>query len=398
MQNQAEITKQSTPVMATYNRFPITLVNGKESYVWDDEGLEYLDFTSGIAACNLGHSPQYVKDRLIDQMNGLWHCSNLYHIPAQEKLAEALVNISCGDQVFFCNSGAEANEAAIKLARKYSQLVLGNEDSEIITFTQSFHGRTLGALSATGQQKIKDGFSPLVKGFKHLPFNDLDGLDEIDPQKTCAVLLELVQGEGGVVPADEEWLQKLASICRKNNLLLMADEVQTGIGRTGAMFAYEHYGIEPDVLVLAKGLGSGIPIGAIVAKKHVASCFTPGTHGTTFGGNPLASTAGLATLEYIQHEKIVEHAGRMGEYFHKRLSQLAKEVNGIAAVRGKGLLLGLETENAMEIVKQAHKHHLLLLPAGPNVVRILPPLTVNIEEIDKAMEVLKTIFKKHDQS
>src|SRR5699024_8617833 len=283
------------PIMNTYGRFPITLVKGKGSYVWDEDGKKYLDYSSGIATCNLGHVPDAVESAVQEQLSELWHCSNLYHIPAQEKLAKALVEHSCGDQVFFCNSGAEANEAAIKIAKKYGHEVLKQDSPLIITFNNSFHGRTMATLSATGQEKIQNGFAPLTPGFAYLPFNEESALEELVEKQPAAVLLELVQGEGGVIPADAAWVKKLATICKENYILLMIDEIQTGMGRTGKLFAYEHYGIEPDVISLAKGLGSGFAIGAIVAKQHVSNVFSAGTHGSTFGGNPLASTAGVAT-------------------------------------------------------------------------------------------------------
>ncbi|GAE92134.1 acetylornithine aminotransferase [Gracilibacillus boraciitolerans JCM 21714] len=256
---------------------PITLVEGKGgSYVWDDQGKKYLDYSSGIATCNLGHVPEVVEKAVQEQLSKLWHCSNLYHIPNQEKLAQVLTENSCGDQVFFCNSGAEANEAAIKIAKKYGHDVLEQDSPLIVTFKNSFHGRTMATLSATGQQKIQKGFTPLMPGFDYLPFNDKKALEQLKEKKPVAVLLELVQGEGGVIPADSEWVKQLESICKEQNILLMVDEIQTGMGRTGTLFCYQHYGIEPDVISLAKGgLGSGFPIGAIIAKEHVAKVFSP---------------------------------------------------------------------------------------------------------------------------
>ncbi|WP_342429925.1 acetylornithine transaminase [Neobacillus sp. FSL H8-0543] len=383
-----------SPVMATYGRFPVTLVKGKGSYVWDDQGTQFLDFTSGIATCNLGHVPDVVKAKLEEQLQSLWHCSNLYNIPNQEKLAALLTANSFGDQVFFCNSGAEANEAAIKLARRYSQKVKGTDSFQVVTFQQSFHGRTLATLSATGQEKIQQGFFPLVPGFRYLPFNDEKALEQLDKLKPAAVLLELIQGEGGVIPAKADWVKKLAKICEEKEILLMIDEIQTGVGRTGTLFAYEQYGITPDVISVAKGLGSGFPIGAIIAKEEAAKGFEPGTHGSTFGGNPLATAAGLATISHIVESKLLTKVNETSEYLEKQLKVLKEKYSFIKEIRGKGLLIGMVVDtNALGIVQKAIEHQLLLLTAGPNVVRILPPLTVSKEEINEFVTKLEKTFQ-----
>ncbi|MDQ0256959.1 acetylornithine aminotransferase [Evansella vedderi] len=386
---------QIDSIMNTYQRFPVTFVKGKGSYIWDDTGKRYLDFTSGIGTCNLGHVPNSVKNAVEAQLQELWHCSNLYHIPAQQKLADLLTSNSFGDQVFFCNSGAEANEGAIKLARRYAQKVKGTDAFEVVTFQRSFHGRTMATLTATGQSKIQDGFGPLVPGFRYLPYNSVEALSEILTPQTCAVLLELTQGEGGVVPAKKDWLQQLVAICKENDILLMVDEVQTGMGRTGKLFAYEHYGIEPDVLTLAKGLGSGLPIGAIVAKGEVAEAFGPGTHGTTFGGNPIVATAGVATLTELVETDVVQQAGELGAYLADQLQELAEDYPAqVKEIRGIGLMQGIVTEGlAIDVLNEAREqHNVLLLVAGPNVVRLLPPLTTTQSEIDQVINVLKTIF------
>ncbi|MEH7247763.1 acetylornithine transaminase [Neobacillus niacini] len=383
-----------SPVMATYSRFPITLVKGKGSYVWDDKGEKFLDFTSGIATCNLGHVPDAVKDKVEEQLQNLWHCSNLYNIPNQQELAALLTANSCGDQVFFCNSGAEANEAAIKLARRYAQKVKGTDSFEVITFQQSFHGRTLATLSATGQEKIQHGFSPLVKGFSYLPFNDLEALDQLKTLQPAAILLELVQGEGGVIPANPEWVKKIAEICEEKDILLMVDEIQTGIGRTGTLFAYEQYGIEPDVISVAKGLGSGFPIGAIIAKEKAAKAFEPGTHGSTFGGNPLATAAGVATVSHIIETNLLKHVNEITLYLDEQLATFKQKYTFIEDIRGKGLLKGIVVgDKAPQIVQKAIDNQLLILTAGPNVVRILPPLTVSKEEINEFIQKLEISFQ-----
>jgi acetylornithine/N-succinyldiaminopimelate aminotransferase len=385
---------QLSPVMPTYARFPVTLVKGKGSYVWDDKGTQLLDFTSGIATCNLGHVPDPVKAKLEEQLQNLWHCSNLYNIPNQEQLAALLTANSCGDQVFFCNSGAEANEAAIKLARRYANKVKGSGSSEVVTFKQSFHGRTLATLTATGQEKIQHGFAPLMPGFSYLPYNDIEALNELESKQPAGVLLELVQGEGGVIPADPTWIQKLAQICEQNNIHLMVDEIQTGIGRTGTLFAYEQYGIEPDVISVAKGLGSGFPIGAIIAKEEAAKGFEPGSHGSTFGGNPLATAAGVATISHIVETNILNQANEMAAYLDLQLQGLKQKYDIIKDIRGKGLLKGLVVEtDAAAIVKKAIEHKLLILTAGPDVVRILPPLTVTKEEINEFTIKLEKTFQ-----
>lgn len=390
--SKEQIAEQK-PLMDTYARFPVTLVRGKGSYVWDDQGEKYLDFSAGIAVCNLGHVPDAVKQALTQQLDNLWHVSNLYHIPQQEKLAALLVEHSCFDQVFFCNSGAEANEAAIKLARRYAQHVLGANKYEVVTFKQSFHGRTLGTLTATGQEKVQIGYQPLPKGFRYLPYNDMAALDELVKEETCAVLLELVQGEGGVTPADPEWIKALYTLCQENNILFMVDEIQTGMGRTGRLFAYEHYGIEPDVMTLAKGLGSGFPVGAMLAKKEVAKAFDHGSHGSTFGGNPLAMTAGLATVEYILQEGIIEHAAQVGEYLAEQLSALKAMFPEIKDVRGKGLMQGIVYPGkAADVVQEARKRRVLVLTAGTDVVRILPPLIITKQEVDQFISVMKEVF------
>lgn len=384
----------TSPVMATYSRFPITVVKGKGSYVWDNQGVHYLDFTSGIATCNLGHVPEVVKEKLEEQLQNLWHCSNLYNIPNQIELAELLTANSCGDQVFFCNSGAEANEAAIKLARRYANKVQGNESPVIVTFMQSFHGRTLATLTATGQEKIQQGFLPLLPGFCYLPFNDEDALEQIKSLKPAAVLLELVQGEGGVIPANQEWVQKLAKICEEKEILLMVDEIQTGIGRTGTLFAYEQYGIKPDVISLAKGLGSGFPIGAIIAKDEVAKGFDPGSHGSTFGGNPLATAAGLATVTHILDSGLLDEVNHLSAYLDEQLECLKEKYSFIKEIRGIGLLKGMVVEiNALDIVQNAIENNLLILTAGRNVVRFLPPLTVSKEEINEFIVKLEKTFQ-----
>lgn len=377
--------KDFSAVMPTYNRFPITPTKGDGSYIWDQDGVKFLDYTAGIGTCNLGHRPKTVEDALVRQLGELWHCSNLYSIPNQEQLAKQLVKHSVFDQVFFSNSGAEANEAAIKLARRYAQEVKQTDQYEIVTFKQSFHGRTLATLAATGQAKIQAGFEPKMPGFRYLPYNDLAALEQLVRPETCAVMLELIQGEGGVHPADQAWLDQLVALCHENELLLMIDEVQTGMGRTGTLFAYQQYEIEPDVITLAKGLGSGFPVGATLAKKEVARAFTAGAHGSTFGGNPLATTAGLATIEQMTSAGFLTMVKENSDYLWQKLQTLCGQSNQVKGLRGQGYLIGVEVEGqAIDYVNRAREEQqLLILVAGPQVVRLLPPLTTTKEEIDQ---------------
>jgi acetylornithine/N-succinyldiaminopimelate aminotransferase len=377
-------------LMNTYFRWPIRLVKGKGNTVWDDAGREYLDFTSGIAVTSLGHVPPTVAKRLHEQIDTLWHSSNLFEHPLQEQLAAKLCEVSGLGRAFFCNSGAEANEAAIKLARRYAQRVKGEERYEVITFRQSFHGRTLATLTATGQEKVKDGFAPLPEGFTTLPYNDLDALKKAISEKTCAVMLELVQGEGGVHPADPAWVKAVRQLCDENGMLMIVDEIQTGIGRTGEWFAFQQYGIKPDIISVAKALGSGFPVGGILADSQVAEAFSPGTHGTTFGGNPLAMAAGIATLETIEQQQLLTRVKTLHDYLFNRLRQIQQaEPDKVTAVRGMGLLLGVEvTQPAADILAAAREKGVLFLQAGPQVVRLLPSFVTTEAEIDRAADVL----------
>ncbi|MGG4091507.1 acetylornithine transaminase [Paenibacillus lautus] len=380
----------------TYSKYPVTLLKGKGSLVWDDQGKEYLDCMSGIAVCNLGHVPIKVKQRIQEQLEQLWHVSNLFHIPHQQKLAKMLANNSCMDQVFFCNSGAEANEAAIKCARRYQQRVLGNLRYEIITFEKSFHGRTIATLTATGQDKVKDGFFPYSAGFTYAPYNDIEGVKNKITKRTAAILVELVQAEGGVYTADLQFVKELSALCHEHDLLLMIDEVQTGMGRTGKLFAYEHYGIDPDIVTLAKGLGSGFPIGAMMGKMKLREAFSAGTHASTFGGAPLATAAGIATLETILEDGLCSRAEKMGDYALQKMLDQLLNYDIVQAVRGIGLLLGIECRSPVApIINELIQHGLLVLAAGTNVIRFIPNLYITEEEIDRAVEILASVFERY---
>ncbi|MDQ0089923.1 acetylornithine aminotransferase [Paenibacillus anaericanus] len=380
----------------TYSRYPLNLVKGHGSWLWDDQGNRYLDFMSGLAVTNLGHAPEKVREKVKAQLDELWHVSNLFHIPQQEKAAKLLTEISCADVVFFCNSGAEANEAAIKLARRYHQKVKGNGRFEVITFEQSFHGRTLATLTATGQQKVKDGFLPLPAGFTTVPLHDMDALKAAIGPDTAAIMIEMVQAEGGVYPVEVSFVQELAALCKEQELLLIVDEVQTGMGRTGKWFAHEHYGIEPDIFTSAKGLASGLPAGAMLAKEYLREGFAPGSHASTFGGNPVVSASIIATLETMIEERIPERAEKMGRYLSDKLHEAFDNEPFVKAIRGMGLIIGIECEEAVaEIVTQGQKSKLLFVTAGPNVIRLLPNLKVNRDEIDQAVDTLVALIAAH---
>lgn len=379
----------------TFARYPITLVKGKGSRLWDDQGKEYLDFMTGIAVTGLGHVPERVKNALVSQLDQLWHVSNLYYNPNQEKAAKLLTDNSCLDAVFFCNSGAEANEAAIKLARRYHQKVLGNGRYEIITLAQSFHGRTLATLTATGQDKVKEGFLPLPQGFAHVPLNDLAALEAAITDKTAAVLMELVQAEGGVHVADPAYVKAVRELCDRHGILLILDEIQTGMGRTGKLFAYEHYGIEPDIITLAKGIGSGFPVGAMLGKAALVPAFNAGSHGSTFSGTPIATAAIIATIETMLLEQAPQRAAASGELLIGRLKEKLAGLPNVKDVRGLGLLVGIECAGPVSsIVTELQNRGLLVITAGPNVLRLLPNLLVTAEEIEEAVGIIAAVLNE----
>ncbi|MFD0590684.1 acetylornithine transaminase [Paenibacillus sp. GCM10027627] len=397
MSDQAIVSAGSS-LFPTYARYPITLVKGEGSWLWDDAGNRYLDFMSGIAVTNLGHAPQRIKEALVQQLDQLWHVSNLFHIPNQAEAAKLLTDNSVGDAVFFCNSGAEANEAAIKLARRYQQLVQNNGRYEIITFEQSFHGRTLATLTATGQAKVKEGFAPLPEGFRYIALNDFAALEAAASDKTAAIMLEMVQAEGGIHPVDQTYIKQVAELCEREGILLIVDEIQTGMGRTGKLFAYEHFGIEPDIFTLAKGLGSGFPVGAMVAKEKLREGFTAGSHGSTFGGTPIATAVVKATLETIVGDDLSARAAEQGRYLQEQLREKLAGASLVQEVRGLGLLVGIECAGPVsDIVVAAQKRGLLVITAGPNVIRLLPNLLVTNEEIDEAVSLLAELVEAASQ-
>ncbi|GGJ99796.1 acetylornithine aminotransferase [Lentibacillus kapialis] len=376
-----------TALFPTYKRFNLIVEQASGTTVEDTDGQSYLDFGAGIGVCSLGHRHPAVQEKLETQLNAYWHVSNLYHNPIQEKVADLLTRYSTGDQVFFCSSGTEANEAAIKLARK------ATGKHKIISFNQSFHGRTFGTMGATGQEKIHTGFGPMLETFQYVPFNDSDALKQAVDGETAAVMLEMIQGEGGINIADYDFIQQLADVCRKNHVLIIVDEVQTGIGRTGKPFAYQHYGISPDIITSAKGLADGVPVGAMIATEALRDSFGPGSHGATFGGNPLAMAAAEAVLEHAFRENFLQEVTEKGHYLMEQLNKAIGQLPVVSSIRGKGLMIGIDcNRNVSYLVESLIEKGLLVLSAGPHTIRLLPPLIVSREEIDLAVDLLHDVL------
>ncbi len=369
--------------MENYSRLPVRFVRGEGVYLFDERGRRYLDFVSGIAVCSLGHSHPKLVEAICSQARNLIHVSNLFENPWQEELARRLVEEFWAEgRVFFCNSGTEANEAAIKLVRKFFR-DRGEGRYRIITFRKGFHGRTYGSLSATAQEKFHKGFEPILEGFDYAELNDIDSVKGLVSEETAGIMLEVIQGEGGINECEEGFLREVQSLCRDRGILLVVDEVQTGIGRTGKFYGYQHFGIEPDVITLAKGLGGGVPIGAVVAREEVARSLTPGSHGSTFGGNPLACRTAKVVVEEVK--KLLPHVEEVGGYFREKLLHLGK-------VKGRGLMLGLELDgDCREVVLKALEKGLVINCTAGNVLRFLPPLIVEKEHIDEAVSILEEI-------
>lgn len=371
-----------------YARDEIDLVDGSGSYVFDQNGTKYLDFMSGIAVSNLGHHHPKVMQALSEQSEKIWHSSNLYTSNLQEKVAEKLT-MGKDYLAFFCNSGTEANEAAIKLARK------ATGRSKILSFEQSFHGRTYGALSATGQPALQAGFFPIVEGFEYLPYNQLEPLKQHLNEEVAAVMLEVIQGEGGIIPAEKEWLQAVAALCKENGSLLIIDEIQTGMGRTGTFFAFEAYQIEPDIITIAKALANGIPVGAMLGKSGLAEAFGPGSHGTTFGGNNLAMKVADAVVSEINQPEFLAAVAERGSYLKAELTKLIATSEKVLDVRGKGLMIGIELDSAetlQQTIQELKVHKLLAIKAGKNVLRLLPPLTISQDELANGVEIIQAVL------
>ena len=372
-------------------RIPVAFEKGQGIHLWSTDGDKYTDFFSGIAVNSIGYShPTFVK-MVTDQLSRLIHCSNLYYIESQALLAKELCENSCADKVFFSNSGAEANEGAIKLARIFFKKLGMPEKYEIITLQKSFHGRTITTLSATGQEKYAKPFEPLTQGFKKVPINDFEALKSAVTENTCAIMLEPVQGESGVYPCDLQYLKKVKELCTENKILLIFDEVQTGMGRTGKLFGYQKYDIEPDIFTLAKALGGGIPIGAVCAKDYVAQAFSPGEHGSTFGGNPLACTAGLAVIKILKEEKLAENAQKLGDYIKETLmAQASEKLPVISEIRASGLMIAIELSEpiAPDVKHRMFKKKYLIANVGDKILRILPPLIITKQDVDSFIATL----------
>ncbi len=391
-------------VMSTYGRYALTLERGAGCCVWDTEGRAYLDFVAGIATCTLGHAHPVMVDAVTQQIQKLHHVSNLYYTQEQGDLAKWLIEHSCADRAFFCNSGAEANEGAIKLARKYAHTVRGIEHPIIITAHASFHGRTLATITATGQPKYQKNFDPLMPGFHYVPYNDIAALEEAiaildgNDNQVAAIMMEALQGEGGVRPGDVTYFKRIREICDEKGILLILDEVQVGMGRTGQYWGYENLGIEPDIFTSAKGLGGGIPIGAMLCKSF-CDIFQPGDHASTFGGNPFATGVALAVCQTLERENILDNVRARGKQLQEGLKAIAHKFPGtIAEVRGWGLINGLVLEpeidlTSSDIVKAAMAQGVLLVPAGPKVVRFVPPLIVSAAEVDEVLKAIETAMK-----
>jgi acetylornithine aminotransferase/acetylornithine/N-succinyldiaminopimelate aminotransferase len=399
MKSNQELIKLTNKYVAkNYGRYPIGLVRGKGTAVWDASGKKYIDFVAGLAVDNLGHCPPTVVKAIRKQAGKLLHVSNLYHIEPQSQLASELTRLTFADKFFFCNSGTEANEAAIKLARRWFYDNGQSKRYEIITMNDSFHGRTMASLSATAQKKIHTGFTPLLPGFKYVPFNNIAALKKALTKKTCAVLIEPIQGEGGVNLAQETYLKTLRKICNEKGILLIFDEIQTGFGRTGRLFAYERYKIKPDIITLAKALGGGIAIGAMGSTNKIIESFSPGTHGATFGGNPLACAASLASLKTLTKKGFLKKTSSTGDYFLEQLHGLRKKFSIIREVRGIGLMLAIELDRpGAEVVTNCMKEGLLINCIQQNIIRFLPPLIITRKEIDLLIKTLSKIFTKMGQ-
>ncbi len=378
-------------ILGTYKP-SLLITKGQGSYVWDETGKKYLDFGSGISVCNLGHSHPVVAEAVSEQCKVLLHTSNLYMTENAPELAEKISKSSFNGKVFFCNSGAEANEGLIKFARKW-----GSEKGrfEIICMEDSFHGRTLATLAATGRKKYREGFGPDVEGFYHVPFGDLEAVQATISDKTAAIMLEPVLGEGGVRPGTAEFLKGVRTLCDEHGLLMMCDEVQTGLGRTGTMFAYQHFGIEPDAMSMAKALGNGLPMGAFTVQSKYEGILVPGTHATTFGGTPIACAAGLAVFETFEKELVLENCKKQSDKILKELNSLKEQFDCISEVRGLGLMIGIDvTVPTADILSTALAKGLILLTAGENTVRLLPPLNLNDSEVEEALTIIKETFQE----
>ncbi|VDN48865.1 N-acetylornithine aminotransferase [Petrocella atlantisensis] len=387
------IEKGQEVFLQNYKPLPIVIERGVGNYIFDKEGNKYLDFVAGIATNALGYSYEPLKKAMKDQIDKITHCSNLYYNEPSIRAAQKLVELSGLSKVFFCNSGAEANEAALKLGKRYINKYIGENKTEIVTMKNSFHGRTIATVSITGQTKYHEGFAPLFQGITYTPFNDEEALGKILTEKTAILMIEPIQGEGGIRPAEKVFLQKARTLCDALDIVLIFDEVQCGIGRTGTVFAYEQYDVKPDIVTLAKGLGAGYVIGAIIANEKTAKGFEPGTHASTFGGNPLSTTAAGVVLDALVHEGLLEHVKTMGSYLETCLMELKKRHTSIIDVRGMGLMMAIEMDDPVgDIIAKALKKGLMLINSGTHIIRFVPPLTIKQTEIDEMIQILEDVL------
>ena len=388
------INESETYLIHSYNRYPVVLDHGEGVYLYDTDGKKYLDFGSGIAVCAFGYGDEELKQALKDQIDKVVHVSNYFYSQPLRDAAEGLARITGMEQVFMANSGTEANEGALKLARKYALMKGYTDRSEIISMEKGFHGRSMGALSVTGTKKYREAYEPLISGVSFADYNDLKSVEEKITDRTYAIIVEAVQGEGGVFPAEQQFLQGIRDLCSKHDIMMICDEVQCGMGRTGKMFAYEHYGIKPDIVTMAKGIGSGIPVGAIATTKEIGKAFVPGDHGTTFGGNPLACTAVAKSIELMEKRQLLAHVKETGDYLGQKLQELVETCPVAREVRGLGLLRGLVCSAPVgEICSRALEQGLIVLSAGTDVVRFVPPLIIEKEHVDEMSSVLRLVLQ-----
>lgn len=391
--NFEQLKAQETEyVMSTYNRFQIAIERGDKSVLWDTDGKSYIDMTCGIGVCSVGHKNEKLICAINEQAQKIMHVSNLFITEPMVKTAKILVESTGMGKVFFSNSGAESNEGAIKLARKYSFDKYGSERYKIITLSNSFHGRTITTLKATGQQKFHNYFFPFTEGFEYAVANNIESIKSKIDNKTCAIMIELIQGEGGVLPLEKDFVKEVYKICEQNDLLLIIDEVQTGIGRTGSLFCFEQYDIKPDIVTMAKGLGGGVPIGAVMASRKCCDVLDTGTHATTFGGMPIVCAAANAVLEIVNNKKFLDQVRQKGEYIKKEISSIKSDK--IKGIRGMGLMLGIvvNPEERAQLLNKCIENGVLVITAGEDAIRLLPPLTISYEEIDIAIDVFKKVF------
>ncbi len=388
------INESETYLIHSYNRYPVVLDHGEGVYLYDTDGKKYLDFGSGIAVCAFGYSDEELKQALKDQIDKVVHVSNYFYSQPLRDAAEGLARITGMEQVFMANSGTEANEGALKLARKYALMKGYTDRSEIISMEKGFHGRSMGALSVTGTKKYREAYEPLISGVSFADYNDLKSVEEKITDRTYAIIVEAVQGEGGVFPAEQQFLQGIRDLCSKHDIMMICDEVQCGMGRTGKMFAYEHYGIKPDIVTMAKGIGSGIPVGAIATTKEIGKAFVPGDHGTTFGGNPLACTAVAKSIELMEKRQLLAHVKETGDYLGQKLQELVETCPVAKEVRGLGLLRGLVCDAQIgEICSRALEHGLIVLSAGTDVIRFVPPLIIEKTHVDEMIAILEPVLR-----